>query len=71
MSIAPVPLKDLPRLLDRIRAEFLEMPGLKLTPSQACRLWALHDGHCTGVLDALTDDGFLKRTSDGSYVRAS
>lgn len=30
-----------PALTERIRGEFLEMPGLKLTTAQACRLWNL------------------------------
>jgi hypothetical protein len=34
-----------PELLDRIRAEFLERPGLKITTAQACRLWNPHPTH--------------------------
>jgi len=57
-------------LLMRIRAEFREMPGLCLTASQARRLWALERAKCDSVLAALLQDGFLRRTSDGSFVRA-
>jgi len=28
-------------VLHRIRSEFLEMPGLRLTPAQAARLWGM------------------------------
>ena len=28
-------------LLRRIRSEFIEMPGLRLTPAQAARLWGM------------------------------
>jgi len=59
------------RLLERIRGEFLEMPGLRLTSAQACRLWALEPRQCDDVLRSLVDGHFLRRTSDGSFVRAA
>ena len=34
-------LDDVATVLQRIRAEFREMPGLKLTAAQATRLWHL------------------------------
>ena len=55
-------------LLDRIRGEFSEMPGLKLTFDQACRLWQLSADDCRAVLTALTAEGFLFKTSSGGYV---
>jgi hypothetical protein len=57
-------------LLARVRAEFCEMPGLCLTSSQARRLWALDGAVCKTVLAALIQDGFLRRTRDGSFGRA-
>ncbi len=33
-------------LLQRVRAEYLEMPGLKLTAPQARRLWGLDCATC-------------------------
>jgi hypothetical protein len=59
------------RLLERIRGEFLEMPGLRLTPAQACRLWALDRHQCDDVLRLLVDGHFLRKTSDGSFIRAA
>jgi len=53
----------------RVKAEFLEMPGLKLTPAQAQRLWNLNRVTCEGVLGRLVEDKFLQRTRDGSFVR--
>ncbi len=53
----------------RIRGEYLEMPGLSLTPEQARRLWGLDESACRAILDALVDLNFLYRTSRGSYVR--
>jgi hypothetical protein len=53
----------------RIRGEFLEMPGLRLTPQQAQRLWRLDQSACDAVLGALVDARFLARTRDGAFVR--
>jgi hypothetical protein len=58
-------------LLHRIRSEFLEMPGLRLTPAQAARLWALDRLTSERVLDGLTVTGFLLKSRDGAYLRAS
>jgi hypothetical protein len=57
------------RLMDRIRAEFIEMPGLDLTPAQAQRLWGLDQLTCEYLCNRLLEDGFLSRTSRGTYVR--
>jgi hypothetical protein len=56
--------------LDRVRAEYLEMPGLRLTLAQAARFWSLDRGTCTQVLAKLVQAGFLVVTSEGSYARA-
>jgi hypothetical protein len=56
-------------LLSRIRAEYLEMPGLRLTVPQAQRLCGGEDGSCQAVLDRLVDERFLCRRPDGSYAR--
>jgi len=53
----------------RIKGEFLEMPGLRLTPQQAQRLWRLDETACDAVLGALVDARFLARTRDGAFVR--
>jgi hypothetical protein len=59
------------RTIDRLRGEFLEMPGLRLTPSQAERLCGLNSTMCRDVLDALVASGFLSRGPDGSYALAT
>ena len=56
-------------LLTRIKAEFLEMPGLRLTPWQAQRLWGLDAKSCDEALNALVEGAFLHRTSSGAYSR--
>jgi hypothetical protein len=59
------------QLLDQIRGEYLEMPGLKLTLPQAQRLWHLRERECEGLLGALIDAKFLCRNSDGRFARTS
>jgi hypothetical protein len=58
-------------ITDRVRGEFREMPGLTLTVAQAGRLWSLDAPTCTEVLAGLVDAGFLSRTSDGAFCRAT
>jgi hypothetical protein len=58
-----------PRLLMRIRMEYLEMPGLRLTGRQASRLWNLDQTSCEEILATLVRELFLSRTSDGAYLR--
>jgi hypothetical protein len=52
----------------RARAEYLEMPGLRLTSAQAQRLWGLDRRTCDELLATLADDHFLSRTRDGAFV---
>jgi hypothetical protein len=56
------------RLLARIRAEYREMPGLRLTLPQACRLWQLAPEPCHALLDRLVSERVLHRMQDGSYI---
>jgi hypothetical protein len=57
-------------LLARIRSEFHEMPGLRLTLLQARRLFGLEIMACSSALAALESAGFLTTTRDGAYVMA-
>jgi hypothetical protein len=59
------------RLLHRVRGEFLEMPGLRLTTAQAARLWAVDRQTSERILDGLTMAGFLFRDREGAYLRAT
>jgi hypothetical protein len=68
LQISPSSVHD---LITRIRGEFLEMPGLKLSREQARRLWALDAQRCDQVLDALVDLQFLVRRADGQYIRST
>jgi hypothetical protein len=57
------------RILQRIRGEFVEMPGLRLTCQQARRLWALDEQTCLSLLEFLVETKFLCRLGDGRYSR--
>ena len=57
-------------ILARVRAEFLEMPGLRLTLTQAERLCGVERTLCQSVLDRLVAANFLCRNSHGVYARA-
>ena len=50
-------------VLQRIQGEFVEMPGLRLTPAQARRLWGLDRDVCDALLAALVDANFLASTT--------
>lgn len=56
--------------LRRVRGEYIEMPGLRLTSAQAQRLWGLDRAACDALLGALVDAKFLFRTRDGAFVRS-
>ena len=57
-------------MLRRVRGEFLEMPGMRLTEAQARRLWNLDAASCQALLSALVDSRFLVKTRDGAFTRA-
>lgn len=61
---------ELRAVVDRIRAEFLEMPGLQLTMPQAARLWGLDVSACEQVVEVLVQSAFLRRTGSGAVTRA-
>ena len=60
---------DLDGLVRRIRAEFEEMPGLRLTVRQAARLWGIDSASCQAVIDALIGTSFLRWTPTGTIAR--
>ena len=58
----------LERLDDRIRAEYREMPGMRLKPEQVRRLFGIERTECKVVLDSLVASKFLFASSDGHYA---
>ena len=62
---------ELNGVMQRVRSEFLEMPGLRLTPDQATRLWGLEGDMCRAIIDALVAEAFLRRTPSGAVIRVN
>ena len=58
-------------LLKRIRAEFVEMPGLCVTSEQAQRLCGVERTLCQRMLDTLVEMKFLYVTPDGTYAQVT
>jgi hypothetical protein len=56
-------------LVRRVRSEFEELRGQRLTLPQARRLFGLREEVCARILDGLGDEGLLMRTRDGQYRR--
>jgi hypothetical protein len=59
------------RMLERMRAEYEESPGLSLTPRQAQRLWGLDPDVCSQLLGELVQQHFLRRTPTDMYIRVN
>jgi hypothetical protein len=56
------------RLLERIRAEYASVPGLKITCAQAARLWSAPDAECAAAFETLVAEGILWLAPSGRYV---
>jgi hypothetical protein len=56
-------------VLNRLRAEFLEMPGMHLKPEQVQRLCGVERALCQTALDSLVHARFLYVCADGQYAR--
>src|SRR4051794_31960999 len=61
---------ELDRIVYRVREEFREMPGLRLTPAQATRLWGLEETTCAVVIERLVAAEYLRWTPAGAVTRA-
>jgi hypothetical protein len=57
------------QMLERIRAEYLEMPGMRLTAEQVQRLCGVDASVCQVVMDTLVATKFLCVNPDSTYVR--
>lgn len=66
--VSHVPAARVSDLVELIRSEYEEMPGLCLTRAQVQRLWLLDPAACDNVLRALVDAGYLRLTHNG-YAR--
>src|SRR6202030_325994 len=64
-------MRSIEDMLNRLRAEYLEIAGSRLTSEQVQRLCGIERKVCQSVLDALVDAKFLCVKSDGSYTRVT
>jgi hypothetical protein len=62
---------SLPEVLRQLRAEYLEIPGLRLNTAQVRRLCGVERMICQTVLDALVAEKFLRVSLDRYYTRST
>jgi endonuclease III len=62
-------MRTIEDVLTRLRAEFLEMPDLRLKSEQVQRLCGVERTMCQMVLDVLVEEEFLCVKLDGHYAR--
>ena len=62
-------MRTVDAVVERLHAEFMEMPGLRLTSEQVQRLCGVDRTMCQMLLDTLVTEQFLTVTSDGQYAR--
>ena len=64
-------MRTVHNVLTRLRAEYLEMPGLRLTAEQVQRLCGIERLVCQPLLDELVEAKFLCVKTDGTYARST
>ena len=64
-----VAVLDADTTLERVIAEYQEMPGLVLTVAQAARLFGVDQAHSRRILDTLVNRGILS-TDGRRFARA-
>jgi len=69
--VLPSDRRSFAKLVQRIREEFEEAPGLEIDVNDGARFWALDPFTCELVLTRLHDLKFLVRTAAGRYRRPS
>jgi hypothetical protein len=57
------------KLAQRIREEFEELPGLRLTVVEAAKFWAIDEAVCESILSQLETAGFLARSTDNRFEK--
>jgi hypothetical protein len=62
-------MKMIEDILNHLRAEYMEMPGLRLKAQQVQRLCGIEPMACQQVLDLLVNEKFLYAKPDGHYAR--
>jgi hypothetical protein len=64
-----MPTVRLQAVIQHMRGEFLESPGLRLTRWQIQRLWNLDPEDCRAAVQQLLDARFLREERDGTFGR--
>ena len=62
-------MRTIDDLLNRLRAEFVAMPGVRLTSEQVQRRCAIEGAMCQLLLDSLVDAKFLRVKRGGTYAQ--
>jgi hypothetical protein len=60
-----------PQLRERIREQYLRVPGQSMTLDQARQLFGLEQSTCGQLLDSLQAEGFLAVDADARYHRVA
>jgi hypothetical protein len=58
----------IPKLIQLIKSEYHEVPGLNLTKPQMQRLWGFDADMCDALVDALVASRVLRPSQRGTYV---
>jgi hypothetical protein len=68
MAVAQItPAGGIEQLACVVASAFREMPGLRLTRAQVCRLWNFSSDEAALVLKRLIDSGVLITDASGQY----
>jgi len=70
-SVLTLDRRGFAKLVQRIREEFEEAPGLEITVDEGARFWGLDRSTCELVLARLHHLKFLVRTAGGRYRQSS
>lgn len=62
-------MRDIREVINRLRAEYIDMPDLRLTQHSIERLCGIEHEVCEVVIDMLLRERFLSARADGTYVR--
>ncbi len=62
-------MREVSAIIERLRAEYLEMPGLLLSATQVQRLCGIEPKMCEAVLASLVSAKFLRIARNGTYAR--
>jgi hypothetical protein len=61
-------MRKIDDVIERLRAEYLAMPGLRLKPEQVRRLCGIERAMCETALHTLVSAKFLSVSADGRYA---